>query len=410
MPIQPVLLCSAQVCLWPVSRKSWPKQFVPLVEGRSLLDLTLERVRAMEPATPLICIGAEEHRFLVREAMEGTHVKGRQLLEPVHRGATASMCIAALLAEPQALLLFMPPDHHIPDAGQFSEAVGQGLEAARNGAIVAFGVTPGYPSTTHGYAGRSASANARFVDRPDAELARSLLLENTHLWSTGIFLMQAQTLIEAVRTHAPDILEACQQAVEALAVDEEFSRLPAALYERCRSERFETAILAKHDNIATVHFTGAWSDVGNWHAAAQLTPPDAEGNRLTGEASALNSRNTCVRAPLRPVVALGTDDLIIIDTPDAVLVASAQGIGQIESAVAALEAAGLPAATEHRRVARPWGAYDSMDAGPRFQVKRLTVKCGAKLSLQMHYHRAEHWVVVKGTAKVTRDNETILLR
>ncbi len=419
--IQPVLLCGTQSCLWPMSRKSWPKQFIPLIAGRSLLALTLERVRALEPAAPVIYVGAEEHRFLVREAMEGACLKEHQVLEPAHRGATASMCIAALLAEPQALLLFMPPDHHLPDAEAFASAVSQGIEAAQDGAIVVFGVTPGYPSTTHGYVPRpvaegkravaaAGAASAHFVDRPDAALAESMLLSDSHLWSTGVYLVQAETLIDAARAHAPDILQACECAVAGLAVDGEFSRLPAAPYEHCRSERFEAAVLEKCANVAALHFQGVWSDVANWNSVAGLGAPDADGNRLTGEASALSARNTFVQAPLRPVVALGTDDLVIVDTPDAVLVANAAALDRLEGAVAALEADGLAAATEHRRVVRPWGAYDSMDSGQRFQVKRLTVKCGAKLSLQMHYHRAEHWVVVQGTAKVTRDHETLLLR
>lgn len=419
-PLHPILLCNGEINLWPLSRKAWPKHFVPLVEGQSLLALALERARAL--GAPIGCVGAEAHRFHVQEAMEAAHVKGHQMLEPQARGSAALMCLAALLAPPDALLLFMPADHHVPDTAQFTRTVMQGVTAARQGHIVGLGVMPGYPDTARGYLVRPGMADAEadpanptparvmLVAPASPEAAQALLLQGG-LWNIGVYLTLAATLMAAVRTHAPDLFEACQRAAEGVTVDGDFSRLPPALTEACRSERFESAVLAHCENLCALPFPGAWSDVGNWRTLAGLRAPDADGNRLNGEASsALNAHNTFIHAGQRPVVALGTDDLLIIDTPDAVLVASAHCIDQVNDAVAALEAAGLPQGTEHRRVARPWGAYDSVDAGARFQVKRLTVKPGAKLSLQMHYHRAEHWMVVQGTARVTRDHETILLR
>ncbi|MGJ7543075.1 mannose-1-phosphate guanylyltransferase/mannose-6-phosphate isomerase [Variovorax sp. LT1R16] len=415
--IHPVVLCGGSgTRLWPLSRKSLPKQFAPLIDGKSLLRLTLERLQVLNQR--VTCVAADDHRFLVQEAMDAAGVGGTQVLEPMGRNTAAAMAVAALLAAPEDLLLFAPADHHIPDAALFAQTVRSGIDAALAGNIVTFGVVPTFPSTAYGYieagaalAGAPTSqAVVRFVEKPNAATAQSLLLKGGYFWNAGIFLVQASTLIAALREHAPDILAACQQATQAPVTDGSFVRLNREAFEACRSESIDYAVLEKHRQIAVVPFAGAWSDVGSWNAVAELYPADDDGNRLSGMASALNARNTFVHAPLRPVVALGTEDLIIVDTQDAVLVASAACAEQVKDVVAMLNREGRNEATEHRRVARPWGAYDSVDNGERFQVKRLTVKPGAKLSLQMHYHRAEHWVVVKGTAKVTRDEETILVR
>ncbi|MGJ7485905.1 mannose-1-phosphate guanylyltransferase/mannose-6-phosphate isomerase [Variovorax sp. LT2P21] len=414
--IHPVVLCGGSgTRLWPLSRKALPKQFAPLIDNKSLLQLTLERLRELN--SDICCVAADEHRFLVQEALDAAKVQGRQVLEPVARNTAAAMAAAALLANPDDLLLFAPADHHIPDAALFAQTVRGGVEAALAGNIVTFGVVPSLPSTAYGYIesgpalkGAAGHAVVRFVEKPTADVAQTLLLKGGYFWNAGIFLVQASTLIEALRQHAPDILAACQQATAAQTVDGNFVRLDREAFEACRSESIDYAVLEKHAQIAVVPFAGAWSDVGSWNAVANLYPANDDGNRLHGMASALNARNTFIHAPIRPVVALGTDNLIIVDTQDALLVASSDCVEQVKDVVTMLNREGRLEATDHRRVARPWGAYDSVDAAERFQVKRLTVKPGAKLSLQMHHHRAEHWVVVKGTAKVTRDDETILVR
>ena len=416
--IHPVVLCGGSgTRLWPLSRKALPKQFAPLIDGKSLLQLTLERLRELNPS--ICCVASEDHRFLVQEALDSAKVTGRQVLEPMARNTAAAMAVAALLADADDLLLFAPADHHIPDAALFAQTVRSGVAAALAGNIVTFGVVPSFPSTAYGYiesgapladAAETGRTVVRFIEKPTADVAQGLLLKGGYLWNAGIFLVQARTLIEALRQHAPDILAACQQATAAPSTDGSFVRLNREAFEACRSESIDYAVLEKHKQIAVIPFAGAWSDVGSWNAVANLYPADDAGNRLSGMAMALNARNTFVHAPLRPVVALGTEDLIIVDTQDAVLVASASHAEQVKDVVAMLNREGRLEATDHRRVARPWGAYDSVDAAERFQVKRLTVKPGAKLSLQMHHHRAEHWVVVKGTAKVTRDDETILVR
>jgi len=418
--IHPIVLCGGSgTRLWPISRKALPKQFAPLIDGKSLLQLTLERMRKL--SSTVTCVAAEDHRFLVQEAIEQAQVRGRQILEPMGRNTAAAMAVAALLSEPDDVLLFAPADHHIPDADAFAATVRAGVDAALAGQIVTFGIVPSFPSTAYGYiesgaplsdAGTGPAGNSvvRFVEKPTVDVAQALLLKGSYFWNAGIFLIQSKTLIAALRQHAPDILAACQQAIGTPLVDGNFVRLHREAFEACRSESIDYAVLEKHSDIAVVKFDGAWSDVGSWNAVANLYPADDSGNRLSGMASAMNARNTFVHAPIRPVVALGTEDLIIVDTQDAVLVASAAYAEQVKDVVKMLNTEGRLEATEHRRVARPWGAYDSVDSGERFQVKRLTVKPGAKLSLQMHHHRAEHWIVVKGTAKVTRDEETVLVR
>ncbi|RQO39689.1 mannose-1-phosphate guanylyltransferase/mannose-6-phosphate isomerase [Variovorax sp. KBW07] len=414
--IHPVVLCGGSgTRLWPLSRKALPKQFAPLVGGKSLLQLTLERLASLNP--DITCIASEDHRFLVREAAEAARTTGRQILEPVARNTAAAMACAALLADANDLLLFAPSDHHIPDTELFAETVRHGVEAALAGRIVTFGVVPCFPSTAYGYIeGGAASGDGhsqavmRFVEKPSAAVAVSLILHGGYCWNAGIFLVQARTLVAALRAHAPDILLACERATAAVSTDGSFLRLDRDAFAACRSDSIDYAVLEKHKEVAVVKFEGSWSDVGSWNAVANLHPADEAGNRLSGKASALHARNTFVHAPHRPVVALGTENLIIVDTTDAVLVADASCAEQVADVVRMLSLEGCAEATEHRRVVRPWGAYDSIDTGERFQVKRLTVKPGAKLSLQMHHHRSEHWIVVKGTAKATCDGVVTLVR
>ena len=417
--IQSVVLCGGSgTRLWPLSRKSFPKQFVPLVGNKSLLQLTLERVAQLggQTTTSVMCVAADDHRFLVTEAMQAAKVGGTVILEPTARNTAAAMALAALQAQPQDLLLFCPADHHIPDATAFAAMVQQGCDAATAGSIVTFGVVPNYPSTAYGYIQRGAfnpdghsSKVARFIEKPTAAKAQQLLLEGDVLWNAGIFLVQAQVLIKALDAHAPDILQSCREAMLGASHDQSFIRPETSVFTACRAESIDYAVLEHHSDVAVVPFSGVWSDVGSWNAVADLTPPDDEGNRIDGQGLALQASNTYIHAPNRPVVALGTQDLLIIDTPDALLVTARSHSEQVKQVVARLESTQTPQAAQHRKVARPWGWYDSVDAGERYQVKRITVRPGAKLSLQMHHHRAEHWIVVKGTALVTRGDEEILL-
>ena len=414
--VTPVILCGGSgTRLWPLSRKALPKQFVPLVQGKSLLQLTLERASIVSKNQ--LIVASEDHRFLVQECAHAAQVQSRIVLEPVGRNTAAAMACAALNVPVDTLLLFLPADHHIPDACAFADTVRCGEAAARAGSIVTFGVQPSFPSTAYGYIQQGEALDGRpgvhqvqrFIEKPDAHRAQELLLEGGHFWNAGIFLTQAGSLLQALEAFAPDILAACRQAVAAQDTDGDFLRLELTSFSGCRSESIDYAVMEKARNVAVVPFAGAWSDVGSWNAVAELTAPDPSGNRIEGHGHALQASNTYIHAPHRPVVALGTQNVLIIDTADAVLVADAAHVEQVKHVVAELERQGVPQAQQHRRVARPWGMYDSVDSGARFQVKRIVVKPGASLSLQMHHHRAEHWVVVSGTAEVTNGDKVLLL-
>ena len=416
--VQPVVLCGGSgTRLWPLSRKAFPKQFVPLVEGRSLLALTLERVAPLtDKSAGVICVGAEDHRFMLREAIAGAGLAGTVVLEPMARNTAAAMALAALQAAGEdQLLLFCPSDHHIPDAAAFAQMVRDASACARQGGIVTFGVVPTFPSTGFGYIEKGTArtdgghAVARFIEKPDRAKAEQMLLSGKVLWNAGIFLCTARVLLAAMERHAPDILAACRQAVTGAKADEEFLRPDAEAFGQCRSDSIDYAVMERHDDVAVFPFAGLWSDVGSWNAVADMCPPDEDGNRLEGQGVAIQSRNTFVHAPYRCVVALGVEDLLIVDTPDAVLVTRRGTAEQVKNVVAELEKRNSPQAVQHREVLRPWGSYDSIESGHRFQVKRIVVKPSASLSLQKHYHRAEHWVVVKGTAEVTRGKDTFLL-
>ena len=438
--ITPVILCGGSgTRLWPLSRKSFPKQFVPLIGGKSLLELTLARVAPL--GERLMVVSAEVHRFMVADALHSALAAhpgnpATVILEPVGRNTAAAMALAALQAEANGrgndLLLFCPADHHIPNAVAFAQTVQKGVSAAQAGAIVTFGVVPSFPSTAYGYIRQGGPHPAgalrveRFIEKPDAEQAQALLLEGGVLWNAGIFLVCASVLIQALQQHAPDILSACRSALpDAASVNTAVTATTTTTAEpgasvawvqaqpgafaACRSQSIDYAVMEHHTNVAVVPFSGQWSDVGSWNAVADLSAPNTEGNRIEGQGHALHSHNTFIHAPHRPVVALGTEDLLIIDTHDALLVAHRSQVEQVKDVVNLLEAQGITEAASHRKVARPWGWYDSIDVGERFQVKRIGVKPGASLSLQKHHHRAEHWIVVKGTAEVTRGSAVFLL-
>lgn len=432
MSIIPVILCGGSgTRLWPLSRKSLPKQFAPLIDNKSLIEHTLIRLQAFKDdhgvPCPVMCVAAEEHRFFVQSAMQTVGSKGLILLEPVAKNTAPAMALAALKAKPDDLLLFCPADHHIADVEGFRDMVVQGVDAASQGQLVTFGVTPSFPSTAYGYIEVS-SANLdlkgskgsqssqvppqkveRFIEKPNAERAAELILGGKVLWNAGIFLAQASSLLQALEKHAPDILSVCTESMKNASVDGEFVRPNAQLFTSCRSQSIDYAVMEKDASVVVVPFHGQWSDVGSWNAVAALASPDIEGNRIVGQGFAQDTTNTFIHAGARPVVALGVDNLIIIDTADALLVANSDHVEQVKDVVSRLSELGVEQATQHRRVARPWGWYDSVDQGARFQVKRIGVKPGASLSLQKHHHRAEHWIVVKGTGRITCGEKVFLL-
>jgi len=416
--IKPVILCGGSgTRLWPLSRESFPKQFVPLIDGQSLLDLTIRRVKDL--GLP-ICITNEEHRFFVQDLLSqySNFSACTILLEPEGRNTAAAMAIAGLSPGVVStdLLLFLPSDHFLPNANLFLATIKSGITAAQNGYIVTFGVQPTFPSSAYGYiqqGDRLSDSDLteqetvagyvvnRYVEKPVFEKAQEMLLSGDFLWNSGIFLCQANTLLGALEKYAPDILQSCQSAMNSSLSDGNFVRPDCKQFLNCRAESIDYAVMEHFEKVAVIPLKGVWSDVGSWNSVAALSDVDDCGNRISGQGLAIESQNTYINAPHRPVVALGADNLIIIDTVDAVLVSARDKVEQVKDVVARLKKNGASQAILHRRVFRPWGCYDTIDIGDRFQVKRITVKPGASLSLQLHQHRAEHWIVVKGVAQVT---------
>jgi mannose-1-phosphate guanylyltransferase / mannose-6-phosphate isomerase len=419
MLVIPVILCGGSgTRLWPLSRKSHPKQFVPIVGENSLLQATLRRLAPL--SSQVYCVASEDHRFLVRDELEAAGVQGITLLEPLARNTAAAMGVSALEAlksgNADTPLLFCPSDHFMPDAQGFCAAVQAAAHELVHGEIVTFGIEPTHPATGYGYlqiepveASDGLQPVSCFIEKPSAHKASSLLAQGHVLWNAGIFLLTAHTLIGAIRSHAPDILRCCEQAVGEATRSEGYVWLGRAALEACRSQSIDYAVMEHHRPIRVKPLKLAWSDLGSWAAVAEFDPADENGNRAHGQGLFIESQGSYIYSPQRLTVVLGGENLLVIDTPDALMVAPKDMAEQVRKAVEALESRQSPQAVLHRKVSRPWGWYDSLDRGDGFQVKRILVRPGASLSLQLHHHRAEHWVVVRGRARVTRGEEVFEL-
>lgn len=415
-PIVPVVLCGGSgTRLWPLSRKSLPKQFVPVIKGKNLLQLTFERLKSLDSVAGILTVANLEYRFLVQEASNAAGVSTRNILEPVGRNTAPAMAAAALNSSGTDLLLFLPADHYIADVDGFSRAVQSGLAAANSGKLVVFGVKPLTPSSDYGYIRFSESPEAvkpvrGFVEKPGHVEAVSYLGSGDYCWNAGIFLVRADVLLKALNDYAPDILHAVEKAVSLQRIDGNSICLDPITFGECRSDSIDYSVLEKYSNIGMVALEGGWSDVGNWSTFAELIEPDQDGNRLTGLARIYDSKSSYVHAPHRPIVVVGLDELLVVDTADALLIASKSKVERVKDIVSELQLLGVPQATEHRYSTRPWGRYEVLDEGDGFKVKRITVNPESSLSLQVHRFRAEHWVVVRGTAKVTRGEEQFVLQ
>lgn len=403
--------------LWPLSRDAFPKQFLPLVGAQSMLQATWQRVAPLAAAAPIVVAG-EEHRFMVAEQLREAGASAATiLLEPVARNTAPAIAVAALEAlrgGEDPLLLVLPSDHVIADPAGFRAAVEQAAPAARDGRLVTFGIVPDAPETGYGYIqaapGQGVRAVRRFVEKPDAATAAGYLASGDHYWNSGMFLLRASAYLEELGRLQPAMLEACRQAHARARRDPDFVRLDAEAFAACPADSIDYAVMEHTARAAVLPLEVGWNDVGSWAALWQVAEQDGDGNAHRGDVLALDCRDTLAWADGGRLVALlGLEDVVVVDTADAVLVARKDAVQDVRRVVAALKAQGRPEVQLHRRVYRPWGSYEAIDAGPRFQVKRITVKPGAALSLQMHHHRAEHWVVVRGTARVTRGEEVILL-
>lgn len=413
--ILPVILSGGSGSrLWPVSREHYPKQFLNLhKDDRSLLQEAAQRLGNVNDAGTPIVVCNEEHRFLVAEQMHQIGLENTQIiLEPCGRNTAPALALAALAAHsvsPEAELLVMPADHVIKDEVAFAQAVAKGSELTRNDKLVTFGITPHTPNTGYGYIKRGEAQGAgynvdAFVEKPDQARAESYLASGDYLWNSGIFLFKAGAYLDALRQHAPDILEVCERAYAQRSEDLYFLRVDQATFAECRSESIDYAVMEHTKDAAVVPMDPGWSDIGAWDALHELKASDDKqnGNAVHGDVMLHNTRNSLVHSESRLVAAVGVNNLVIVETDDAVLVADRHQAQDTKLIVNALKAAGRKESQSHQRVYRPWGNYHTMVLTDSFQVKEIVVNPGAKLSLQMHHHRAEHWVVVQGTARVTQ--------
>jgi mannose-1-phosphate guanylyltransferase/mannose-6-phosphate isomerase len=416
-PLVPVLLSGGSgTRLWPLSREAYPKQFLPLVGNESMLQETWRRVAELAGAAPLV-VANEEHRFMVAEQLRQAGARPAAiLLEPVGRNTAPAIAVAALQATADGgdpLLLVLPSDHAVRDREGFHRAVRTASAAAGQGRLVTFGIVPTGPETGYGYIkaapGDGVRPVERFVEKPDAETARAYVASGEYFWNSGMFLFRASRYLEELERFRPDILAACRRAFAGASRDADFVRLEREAFAASPSDSIDYAVMEKTGAASVLPVDVGWNDVGSWSALWEVAEHDAEGNAHHGDVVALGCRNTYAWTDRRLVALIGLEDVVVVDTDDALLVAHRDRVQEVKDVVAGLKRDGRGEAVLHRKVYRPWGAYDSIDTGERFQVKRITVKPGASLSLQMHHHRAEHWVVVRGTARVTRGDEVLLL-
>jgi len=416
--IFPTIMCGGSgTRLWPLSRSLNPKQFLPLVNQTSMLQDTLLRLPTVDNQPIFIC--NEEHRFLVAEQIQQLNDgMGTILLEPEGRNTAPAIALAALRAiasEPEAVLLVLAADHVIEDHQAFHRAIDAGMTAVEKGKLVTFGIVPNKPETGYGYIkqGNEIAQGyyevAQFVEKPDIDTANQYLKAGDYLWNSGMFLFKAKSYIAALKQFRPDILSACEQAMSNTTEDLDFLRVDKDAFLACPSESIDYAVMEKTQDAAVVPLDAGWNDVGSYAALWEVLNKDENNNVLKGDVIAKDTHNSLVISDKRLVSTLNVSDLVIVDTPDAVLVANKDSVQDVKHIVNELKANERSEASLHREVYRPWGKYDSVDNGERFQVKRITVKPGAKLSVQMHHHRAEHWIIVSGTAKVTIDEKTVLL-
>lgn len=416
--IQPVILSGGSgTRLWPASRAMYPKQLLPLTGDRTMLQETALRLAGKaNVAEKALVVCNEAHRFLVAEQLRAIDVRATIVLEPEGRNTAPAAALAALAAldahagDEPPILLIMPADHVIEDTAAFQAAVETGKSSAAEGNLVAFGVVPSYPHTGYGYIESDArnlvAAPIRsFVEKPDKQTAIQLLETNRYFWNAGIFLFRADTYLEELGKFAPDMVAACRKAVEQAKTDSEFVRPDAAAFSASPSDSIDYAVMEKTDRAAMVPLSAGWSDVGSWTALHEVSRKDGEGNSLHGDVVVHACQQSYISAGSRLVTAVGLDNMVVVEDKDSVLVAHKDHAQDVKVLVDELKRRDREETRLHRQVFRPWGSYDSIDGAEGFQVKRLIVNPGAVLSLQKHARRAEHWVVVKGTARITRDDE-----
>lgn len=406
--------------LWPISRKNLPKQFLSLTGEGTLFQQTVARAIALPDSTPPLVVASDDHRFLAADQLLEMGVEGATImLEPAPRNTAPAIALGAMqamLSDPETLLLVLPADHLVGDTASFVDAVQSALPAARDGWLVTFGIQPDRPETGFGYIRHAESIGVgtfrveKFIEKPDRATAEAYLAEGGYGWNSGMFLFKAARYLEELGLHAPAILETTRKAFQSAQADLDFVRLDKEDFAKVPDDSIDYAVMEKSKNAAVVPVSCEWSDIGSWSALWLAGGKDENGNLLEGDTLAIATRNSLVRSHDRHMIAtVGVEDLIIVTTLDATLVAHRSAAQDVKKVVDHLKAMNRSEHSLHRVVHRPWGNYDSLETGDRFQVKRIMVKPGAALSLQKHHHRAEHWIVVSGTAEVTCDDRVFLL-
>ncbi|WP_150909539.1 mannose-1-phosphate guanylyltransferase/mannose-6-phosphate isomerase [Marinobacter halotolerans] len=405
--------------LWPLSREAYPKQFLPVVSGDSLLAETIDRGLQLDEQVRVLAITNEEHRFVVAAHLQSQAAERTAgiILEPVGRNTAPAIALAALAAmeeNPEELLLVMPSDHVLKNSEAFREATAEGAKAAKAGKLVTFGIVPDAPHTGYGYikGGHSHGAHldvAAFVEKPDQATAEGYIREGGYFWNSGMFLFRADRYIEELERQQPDMMTACREAWSQRKADMDFTRVGAEAFRKCPDDSIDYAVMEKTSDAVVVPLDAGWSDVGSWSALWDIQPHDENNNVCRGDVITEDVSGSYIHSEGRLIAALGVSDHVIVETDDVVLVADRSRVQDVKKLVAQVKAQGRSEHRFHKKVHRPWGTYEGIAAGGRFQVKRITVNPGASLSLQKHHHRAEHWVVVKGTATVNRGDDVLLL-
>ncbi len=403
--------------LWPLSRQNTPKQFLDLDNsGRTLLQGTLERLSPVEHHTPVI-VSNEAHRFQIAEQLRELNTAGRIILEPAARNTAPAVALAALTLARQddPIMLILAADHHFERPDALLAALNTGHTLATQGKLVTFGIVPSRPETGYGYIGKGTPLTAgawqieRFAEKPDYHTATEYVNSGQYLWNSGMFMMRASVFLEELEKYAPDILLHCQRSISDGQSDPDFIRPEPSAFTACPDDSIDYAVMEHTDKGCVIPLDAGWSDIGSWQSLWEISKKDQNGNHSTGDTCLIDSHNSLVHAHHRYVAALGMQDCIIVETKDAVLVAAKGHCQQVKDVVSQLKSNARREYADHTHILRPWGEFDTIDIGHRYQVKRITVQPGEQLSLQLHYHRAEHWIVVSGTAQVVCGDKEMIL-
>jgi mannose-1-phosphate guanylyltransferase/mannose-6-phosphate isomerase len=406
--------------LWPLSRENYPKQLLKLVGDHTLLQDTVRRLDGLSNKAAPLVVCNETHRFLVAEQLRKIGISPAHIiLEPIGRNtapAVAAAALAALTHDPDALLLVLPADHTIANAAVFRKAVAAGIPLAQANYLVTFGIVPNCPETGYGYINANdpiedtvALSVERFVEKPDIDTAKQYVDSGQYYWNSGMFLFKATQYLKELEKFAPDIVGTCRLAITEALEDKDFLRLEVAAFKACPSDSIDYAVMEHTNDAVVIPLDAGWNDIGAWSSLWEISEQDSDGNVKMGDVLTENVQNCYLRAEHRLLTAIGVENLTIVETADALLVAHKDHVQDVKKIFTHLKADSRIEAELHRKVYRPWGSYENIDAANRFQVKRITVNPGASLSLQMHYHRSEHWVIVKGTARITRGDEIFVL-